>query len=91
MQRPERAQRVHVTVEQQKLPPGHLGANMRQHFRDLRMVENLHAIIGGAGLVVQPLLEQLPPLLEFVVAERQMEAAVALETDVESGLVKQLV
>ena len=68
---------------------GDLRSDLRQHARDLRSPEDLHAVVGRSRLVVQTLQEHAA-LLELLFAEREMEAAVALERHVETGLLAQL-
>jgi hypothetical protein len=89
VERTKRAQRIDVTVEWTKAAAGDFRPDQRQRLLHIGCREHLHPVVGRTGLVVHA-LDQLGALAEFVLAEREMKAAILLKRDIEAGLLLQL-
>ena len=83
----ERAQRIDVAVERTIAAAGHFGPDQRQRLLHVRGPQHLHLVVGRAGLVVHP-LDEVGALAEFVIAEGEVKAAILLQADVETGLLR---
>ncbi len=84
----EQAQRVHVAVERTVATADHLGTDVRQHLRHLRMVHDLGLVVDDARLVVQP-LQDIGARLQLLLRQGEVETARPLEGDIEAGLLLQ--
>ena len=88
MQRPKKAQRIHMPVKRAISCACDIGTDMRQHARERRMVEHLKLILWHAGLGEHSAVlgGQSP---QFVVRHGRHEPAAPIEPDVDACRIAQ--
>ena len=88
MQRMQQPQCVHMAVGGTEACPRHLRADLRQHFFDLPVSEDLIIEAFHSRLVVQA-IERIGAVFQLVLGEHEMKTAGITKADVETGLARE--